>query len=444
MHVLVVGAGIIGSIYGWALAESGHYVVHLVRSGRAGAFRDGLPLDVFDRRKGHERNFRGLYRQHAVEMVSPTDTFELVIVPVKHYALVQTLKEVVPKVGAAEFLLLTQNWRGTDDIDSILPRSRYIYGDAKAGGAFSEGTLVAALKGIDIGSPEGEPSALARRFEGLFASADIPTRLHSDMLYYLWIQYAITGGLWAALMQAGNLDAMLNDPEATSAALRAACECVEVVKRRGAVLSRYPETKPFLTNSALRKRVNLWMTCWMFRHDEYTKRCSSHAFGDPVEVTMFYDDLITTGRDLGVSMPVMDSYADSIRRFAMTAQRMRFPSCVGWGRRGACEGSGLIHGRGHSSVQRKVLHNLPLPADLLHHNQVLSKMNDGTNKQAFSFAAASSRERRPRLTGFCLPRPCGSRITKLQDAPQLGLRLGLRKSWCFGTRRFAICPLPLR
>jgi len=164
MHVLVVGAGIIGSIYGWALADSGHHVAHLVRSGRAAAFRGGLPLDLFDRRKGHKRNIRRLYRPDVVETLSPADAFELVIVPVKHYALVQTLKEVVPLVGAAEFLLLTQNWRGTSDIDPILPRTRYIYGDAKAGGTFSGGTLLAALKAIDLGSPEGEPSPLARKF----------------------------------------------------------------------------------------------------------------------------------------------------------------------------------------------------------------------------------------------------------------------------------------
>ena len=92
MRVLVIGAGIIGSIYGWALAEAGHHVAHLVRSGRADAFRDGLPLDVFDRRKGHKRHFYGRYRLNAVETLPPTDTFELVIVPVKHYALVETLK----------------------------------------------------------------------------------------------------------------------------------------------------------------------------------------------------------------------------------------------------------------------------------------------------------------------------------------------------------------
>jgi ketopantoate reductase len=230
---------------------------------------------------------------------------------------VQTLKEVVPQVGAAEFLLLTQNWRGTNDIDPLLPRARYVYGDAKAGGTFSEGTLVAALKALDIGSPEGQPSALAKKTTDLFVSADIQARLHSDMLHYLWVQYAITGGLWAALIQAGSLDALLSDTDATSAALRAGCECLQVVEQRGVDLSGYAEAMPFLTNSVVRRRVNMWLIRWMFRHDEYTKRCSAHAFGDPVEVKTFYDDLIATGRELGVSMPVMESYAEAIKRFAM-------------------------------------------------------------------------------------------------------------------------------
>src|ERR1039458_3295433 len=38
-----------------------------------------------------------------------------------------------------------------------------------------------------------------------------------------------------------------------------------------------------------------------------------------------------------------------------------------------------IHGWGLSGAQRKVLHNLPLRTNLLHHSEVLSRMNDGTN-----------------------------------------------------------------
>jgi len=61
MGVLVVGAGIIGSIYGWALAESGDQGIHLVRAGRAACLSDGVKLDMFDRRKGHKRHFYGRY-----------------------------------------------------------------------------------------------------------------------------------------------------------------------------------------------------------------------------------------------------------------------------------------------------------------------------------------------------------------------------------------------
>ncbi len=316
MHVLVVGAGIIGSIYGWALTESKHQVAHLVRSGSAAGLRDGMALDVFDRRKGHKRNFHGVYRLDAVETISPMDNFELVIVPVKHYALLQSLKEIVPRVGTADFVLLTQNWRGTGEIDPVLPRARYVYGDAKAGGTITNGKLVAALSAIDIGPPEGEPSALAKKAGALFASADIQTGLHSDMLHYLWVEYAISGGPWAALVRAGSFEALLKDREAISAALKVGSECLEVVRRRGVVLSQYPRAKPFLTNSPLRRKIAMLMMRWIFRHDEYTKRCSAHALGDPVEIKAFYDDLIATGHDLGVSMPVMESLAEDVRRFA--------------------------------------------------------------------------------------------------------------------------------
>jgi 2-dehydropantoate 2-reductase len=316
MRVLVIGAGIIGSIYGWALAESGNRVVHLVRPGRAAALRDGLPLDMFDRRKGHKRKFHGLYRVDAVETISPTDAFELIVVPVKHYALVETLQEIVPRAGPAEFLLLTQNWRGTKDVDSILPRTRYVYGDAKGGGTFAGGKLIATLSALDLGSPEEEASSLAKKIAALFSAADIQTNLHADMLDYLWVQYAISGSLWAALIHAGNFDAIFNDRDAARAALSAVRECLEVLKRRGVSLSRYEETGPFLTDSALRMKFYLWIMRWMFRHDEYTKRCSAHAFGAPAEVKVFYDDLIATGHELGVAMPVMESYAEALRRFA--------------------------------------------------------------------------------------------------------------------------------
>ena len=316
MNVLVTGAGIIGTIYGWALSEAGHRVVHYLRPGKASRFRCGVPMDVFDRRKGHKRHFRGQYRIQVTEAIAPTDSYDVVVVPTKHYQVEEALAQLVPNAGRADFLLLTQNWRGTGMVDALLPRARYAYGDAKAGGTFAGETLVAALASIDVGPAEGAVTPLARKMAALLESAAIPTTLHEDMLHYLWVQYAMLAGLWPALVRAGSMDRVLRDRHAGKSAMTAVRECLEVVARRGVDLRRYPETRPFLSSSSVRRWLGMWLFKLTLRYSEFVKRSSAHALNDPTEIKTFYDDLMTSGRELGVSMPVMSSYARDVGQFA--------------------------------------------------------------------------------------------------------------------------------
>jgi hypothetical protein len=133
------------------------------------------------------------------------------------------------------------------------------------------------------------------------------------------IQYAITGGLWAALVHAGSFDAILNDSNAASAAIAARARMLggsKAPRSRALAVSRSNAV-----SNEVGKRVYTWLMGWMFRHDEYTKRCSAHAFGDPGEVKMIYDDLVATGHDLGVSMAVMEGYAGKIRRLGDTESK---------------------------------------------------------------------------------------------------------------------------
>jgi ketopantoate reductase len=273
-------------------------------------------MDVVDRRRGHKGKFRGLYPLKAIELLQPSDGFELIIVPVKHYQLDKTLAELVPLAGTADFILLTQNWDGVAAVDALLPRTHYLYGDAKAGGAFIDGTLVCALRAIDIGPAEGTVTFLEEKAARLFCSADITTRLHADMLHYLWVQYAFTGAMWAALIDAGSVAAIFADCHQVNRLMAAARECLNVARHRGVDLAQYPDIRPFMQTAGLGRRLAIFMAGLMFKYDAYTRRCSAHAFGDPVEVAHFYDDLVGSGHFLGVPMPVMDSYAASIRRFA--------------------------------------------------------------------------------------------------------------------------------
>jgi ketopantoate reductase len=46
MKTLIVGSGVIGVIYGWALSQAGEDATHLVRPGRQDRFQDGVRLDL--------------------------------------------------------------------------------------------------------------------------------------------------------------------------------------------------------------------------------------------------------------------------------------------------------------------------------------------------------------------------------------------------------------
>lgn len=52
MRILMLGRGVIATIYGQALQHSGHHVDHLVRPGRAAEYGDTVQTDVIDGRRG--------------------------------------------------------------------------------------------------------------------------------------------------------------------------------------------------------------------------------------------------------------------------------------------------------------------------------------------------------------------------------------------------------
>ena len=315
MRIAIVGAGIIGSIYGWALAEAGHQVQHLVRAGRAGPLAEGISMDILDKRKGKPSRFRGVYRISAVELIEDPHAVKLLVFPGHHYTMDEVLGDLVPRFARADFLFLTQNWEGSAAIDTVLPRSRYVLGDAKAGGSWRGRELVGAIHSVDLGpaGPEGAP--LARRIAALFEAAGLEAPYHEKMLEYLWVQFALTAGLWPSLVQAGSFKALLRDRRAGYRALAAVRECFELLERRGVDLDDYPETASYRSQSRLAAFLAVSIIRWTFTFSAWAKRTSSHALSDPREVRAFYFDVLRSSESLGQAMPVFASYRPVIEAF---------------------------------------------------------------------------------------------------------------------------------
>jgi 2-dehydropantoate 2-reductase len=319
MDVLIIGAGVIGSIYGWALSQAGHSVMHLVRSGRSDQYKNGIAIDLMDRRKGHQRWFKGTYEIRVTEGIHPNANDEIIIIPVRHYAIEDALRELVPLVPNADCILLTQNWKGTEGIDHFLSMDKCVFGDAKAGGSFQGHQLVGTIYGIDIGIIGKAETESLRRAKELFLSADLRTIVQKNILHYLWVQYAVNGGGWPAVVQAGSLRSALKSPQLVQSLWAAVRECLDVIQARGVDISQFPETGMYLTDLAVKKFFYITVMKLLIGHSKYIQRNSAHALADPKEIKTFYYDLIGAGERLGIKMPVMLSFKSMIDRLGTPA-----------------------------------------------------------------------------------------------------------------------------
>jgi len=128
---------------------------------------------------------------------------------------------------------LTQNWRGTEEIDKIITGRGYIFGDAKAGGSLKNGKLTGAICGIDLGTVWPEGKACLNRAEELFESADLKTVIRENILHYLWVQYAINADGWPVVVKAGSLGNVVKSHALMLDAFCGVKECIDLVTQRG-------------------------------------------------------------------------------------------------------------------------------------------------------------------------------------------------------------------
>src|SRR4030043_952710 len=114
MNVLIVGTGVIGTIYGWALKEAGVNVTHLVRSSKPDLVSNGAKIDILDERKGFKKYNQTIYNIAITDNLMNNSNYDLVIVPTNWYQTELALKAIVPKCPNSFFYIITSNGTGTE------------------------------------------------------------------------------------------------------------------------------------------------------------------------------------------------------------------------------------------------------------------------------------------------------------------------------------------
>jgi 2-dehydropantoate 2-reductase len=307
MKTLIVGTGVIGTIYGWALAEAGVDVIHYVRPGKSEQYRQGVDLDLLDERKGHPANNQTHYNLRCVEEVRPGGGYELVIVPVNAQQVTEALQALIRRVGAdATFLILTSNWEGTAEIDALLPRERYLLGYADGGGTVRNGVYWTNLGAeIHLGALEGQSPEKLAQVKTLFEKADMKPDIQPNILHWLWVHNASAVGFAVGFAKYSELKPFLRDGALMKTCVQATQELVHLCEKRGVDAKQYPDVSFVDWPNWLVVAMMRWMWSTNKSMQRYTAHASSA--GSMQATRMHYDAMLSTASELGMEVPALQS-----------------------------------------------------------------------------------------------------------------------------------------
>ena len=308
MKTLIVGTGIIGTIYGWALCEAGVDVTHIVRKGKCDQLKGGcrcvqrLKIDVLDERAGHKKYNLTTYTPRCIEELSPADAYELIIVSTNTYQVEDALKSLVPVAGKATFLIFSGNWRGVDHIDQLLPREQYLLGYPDGGGTVREGVYWTNLGSeVHLGALKGNSIVELEKVRNLFARADMKPDMQDDILHWLWLHNAGVIGFAAGFAKHADMKSYLDDKALLRQCVLSTKELYALTELRGVNLKKYPEVGDMNLPVWLVTRLLIWN----FKRNESMQRFTAHAAspGSLRETKLTYLDMLESASRLGLDMP---------------------------------------------------------------------------------------------------------------------------------------------
>jgi 2-dehydropantoate 2-reductase len=314
MKILIIGAGVIGTIYGHALYESGNDVTHYVRPGKKKLFANGIRIRLLDGRESKPKEKEIVYSLKVTEDLSSKDHYDLILVSVRHYQLESVLPLLRDHTGNTDILFFNGNWDGLDVVDQYLPQAKYLWGFPVAGGGYTSWGLDAALLNeVRLGEIDGQNTQRVERIAKMFQQAGIKVDIQENILHWLWVHFAINCGIIAAAFKAGGARELLNSIPNLQLGILGGREALAVCQQRGVNVHLYEDARSFYA-PALLGAIAVWFT--MKTNRPARKIMERHTAIE--ELQRICIDLINTGNQLKVDIPILNSLAPYIENPVVT------------------------------------------------------------------------------------------------------------------------------
>jgi 2-dehydropantoate 2-reductase len=212
VRVLVLGAGVIGSVYAGRLLRAGHDVLFLARGLRLVDLQTyGLVLE------DAESGDRLAVPVPSVADLAASDRFDLVLVPVRAEQLRSTLPVLTAMTDDSDVLFFGNASNKQRELTAALG-GRALFGFPAAGG-LRDGPVVRFVpisqQKTMLGEPDGSTSPRVRHLQGVLEEAGFPTLISSDIEGWLVGHTAFVVPMAFALYRVGGVPAALAADAAT-------------------------------------------------------------------------------------------------------------------------------------------------------------------------------------------------------------------------------------
>jgi 2-dehydropantoate 2-reductase len=305
MKVLIIGRGVIGSLYGWALERAGHTVQLLVRPGRAEGYGNSITLDFYDARSklagaAVKEDWPVTFREN----LQKDHDFDLILVSVQHYRFAEIADFLADKVSKASILVFNNFWVDPQAASAQLPADRLVWGFPMAGGGFNEaGQLKGSLfKDVHFGTFSTDPTERELSVRSAFQDAGFKIVEHRDFRGWLWIHFAINAGLHSQTLKAGSILRVFQVISEGREAVLTVQELLPVLEARGVDLKAHrSEIGPF--------QLPAWLGALILRLAAFVRPVkailSYHA--NPEELRSYCRDVLADAQRLGVPTPRLEA-----------------------------------------------------------------------------------------------------------------------------------------
>jgi len=316
MKILIYGAGIVGTTYGWQLSKAGHEITVLVRPEKKQSVKEeGIHIRCTDFRGGQKAIEEVVFKPDVTDSLSADNDFEYIIVTTNNLHLKEILPILSKSAGNAHILFFQNMW--VDDLNSIneyLSEEQYFFGfPFMAGGGRDTGGIRSAISGLKqshtpLGELNGEVSERVQKIAKALENANLKPIIYNQIKIWLITHYAVAAGLSAGIMKAKSGRNFANNSDILKEAIRAIREGLEVCRKLGynptAEKANRLYSLPFFIAIPIAKKVySNEALCLMF---------DGHTQHSPNEMKKMLEDIIAEGKKHAVKVPFLKQIKETI------------------------------------------------------------------------------------------------------------------------------------